>query len=148
MLKEKELETAQDVIESRDDNNLSAALLARGLAEESDRPVLLTTNKDPQQWGAVLHDADLSAAILDRLLHRGEIVKLSGRSRTGAVRLSRPAMTASSRGKLITKCFDRRSSCPLMASPAASASFTVSPASQRPCCQVAPVVAKMLDNFV
>ena len=44
------------------------------------RPMLLTTNKDPQQWGAVLHDADLSAAILDRLLHRGEIVKLSGRS--------------------------------------------------------------------
>jgi DNA replication protein DnaC len=44
------------------------------------RPMLLTTNKDPQAWGAVLHDADLSAAILDRLLHRGEILKLSGRS--------------------------------------------------------------------
>jgi DNA replication protein DnaC len=44
------------------------------------RPLLLTTNKEPQQWGAVLHDADLSAAILDRLLHRGEIVKLAGRS--------------------------------------------------------------------
>lgn len=44
------------------------------------RPLLLTTNKEPAQWGAVLHDADLSAAILDRLLHRGEIGKLSGRS--------------------------------------------------------------------
>jgi DNA replication protein DnaC len=44
------------------------------------RPMLLTTNKEPQQWGAVLHDVDLSAAILDRLLHRGEIVKLAGRS--------------------------------------------------------------------
>jgi DNA replication protein DnaC len=44
------------------------------------RPVLLTTNKDPQQWGQVLHDPDLSAAILDRLLHRGEVLKLSGRS--------------------------------------------------------------------
>jgi DNA replication protein DnaC len=44
------------------------------------RPMLLTTNKDPHQWGAVLHDADLSAAILDRLLHRGEILKLAGRS--------------------------------------------------------------------
>ena len=32
------------------------------------------------QWGAVLHDPDLSAAILDRLLHRGEILKLAGRS--------------------------------------------------------------------
>jgi len=44
------------------------------------RPILLTTNKDPQSWGAVLHDPELSAAILDRLLHRGEIVKMSGRS--------------------------------------------------------------------
>jgi DNA replication protein DnaC len=45
-----------------------------------DRPLLLTTNKDPAQWGAVLHDAELSAAILDRLLHKGEILKLGGRS--------------------------------------------------------------------
>lgn len=45
-----------------------------------DRPVLLTTNKDPHAWGSVLHDDDLSAAILDRLLHRGEILKVSGRS--------------------------------------------------------------------
>jgi DNA replication protein DnaC len=44
------------------------------------RPLLLTTNKDPQQWGAVLHDNDLAAAILDRLLHHGEIVTLSGPS--------------------------------------------------------------------
>jgi DNA replication protein DnaC len=44
------------------------------------RPMLLTTNKDPAEWGAVLHDADLSAAILDRLLHRGEILKLGGAS--------------------------------------------------------------------
>lgn len=47
---------------------------------KGDRPMLLTTNKDPGEWGTVLHDADLSAAILDRLLHRGEILKLSGRS--------------------------------------------------------------------
>lgn len=44
------------------------------------RPVLLTTNKDPRSWGAVLHDPDLSAAILDRLLHRGEILELRGSS--------------------------------------------------------------------
>jgi DNA replication protein DnaC len=47
---------------------------------KGDRPMLLTTNKDPAQWGAVLHDADLAQAILDRLLHHGEIVKLGGRS--------------------------------------------------------------------
>jgi DNA replication protein DnaC len=45
-----------------------------------DRPVLLTTNKDPHAWGAVLHDEELSAAILDRLLHRGEILNVSGPS--------------------------------------------------------------------
>lgn len=48
------------------------------------RPVLLTTNKDPRQWGgalwALLHDADLSAAIVDRLLDHGEMLKLGGRS--------------------------------------------------------------------
>jgi DNA replication protein DnaC len=47
---------------------------------KGDRPMLLTTNKDPREWGAVLHDPDLSAAILDRLLHRGEILQLTGRS--------------------------------------------------------------------
>ena len=45
-----------------------------------DRPILLTTNKDPKEWGQVLHDPDLSAAILDRLLHRGEVIKMSGTS--------------------------------------------------------------------
>jgi DNA replication protein DnaC len=47
---------------------------------QGERPMLLTTNKEPQHWGAVLHDPDLSAAILDRLLHRGEIVTMTGRS--------------------------------------------------------------------
>lgn len=47
---------------------------------KGDRPVLLTTNKDPRTWGGVLHDDDLSAAILDRLLHRGEVLKVSGPS--------------------------------------------------------------------
>lgn len=47
---------------------------------KGNRPVLMTTNKDPRAWGGVLHDDDLSAAILDRLLHRGEILKVSGPS--------------------------------------------------------------------
>jgi DNA replication protein DnaC len=44
------------------------------------RPMLLTTNKDPAEWGTVLHDADLAAAILDRLLHQGEVLKMGGTS--------------------------------------------------------------------
>ena len=47
---------------------------------KGDRPILLTTNKDPAQWGSVLHDADLAQAILDRLLHHGELLKLGGPS--------------------------------------------------------------------
>lgn len=47
---------------------------------KGNRPILLTTNKDPQEWGQVLHDPDLSAAILDRLLHRGEVLPMTGKS--------------------------------------------------------------------
>jgi DNA replication protein DnaC len=59
-------------------NTLFPVIDRRYLA--GNRPVLLTTNKDPRAWGPVLHDDDLSAAILDRLLHRGEILELSGNS--------------------------------------------------------------------
>ena len=61
---------------------------------KGDRPVLLTTNKDPAQWGAVLHDPDLSQAILDRLLHKGEILPMDGpsyrRRRPGAPAVREP----------------------------------------------------------
>jgi DNA replication protein DnaC len=32
------------------------------------RPMIFTTNKPFDQWGKVLHDEDLAAAILDRVL--------------------------------------------------------------------------------
>jgi DNA replication protein DnaC len=63
------------------------------------RPVLLTTNKDPRNWGEVLHDPDLSAAILDRLLHRGEILKLEGRS----YRQHRPGQPPTPSGDPVTE---------------------------------------------
>lgn len=44
------------------------------------RAMLLTTNKATETWGEVLHDADLAEAIVDRLMERGEIIKLSGQS--------------------------------------------------------------------
>ncbi|MGV3721139.1 MAG: IS21-like element helper ATPase IstB [Actinomycetota bacterium] len=59
-------------------NVLFALLDKRYLA--GTRPVLLTTNKDPHQWGEVLHDPDLGTAIVDRLLHRGEVLHLTGHS--------------------------------------------------------------------
>jgi DNA replication protein DnaC len=44
------------------------------------KPMIFTTNKEPSEWASVLHDPDLSEAILDRILHRGEIIKLTGGS--------------------------------------------------------------------
>ena len=42
--------------------------------------IIVTTNKSPDEWVNVLDDEVLAAAILDRLLFKCEIVKLSGKS--------------------------------------------------------------------
>jgi DNA replication protein DnaC len=44
------------------------------------KPIAFTTNKLLTQWGEVLHDQDLAAAILDRVLHNGRLVILDGPS--------------------------------------------------------------------
>ena len=44
------------------------------------RPMIFTTNKPLTQWGKVLHDEDLAAAILDRVLERGRFIHLGGPS--------------------------------------------------------------------
>ena len=44
------------------------------------KPMLLTTNKPLNQWGRVLHDADLAEAITDRVLERGRFIQLRGPS--------------------------------------------------------------------
>lgn len=42
--------------------------------------LIITTNKAPKEWSNVLQDDVLTTAILDRLLYRCEIIKLSGKS--------------------------------------------------------------------
>lgn len=42
--------------------------------------VIITTNKSPKQWADVLEDEVLSTALLDRILYRCEVIKLSGQS--------------------------------------------------------------------
>lgn len=42
--------------------------------------LIITTNKSPAEWADVLNDPVLTTAILDRVLHRCEIIKLSGKS--------------------------------------------------------------------
>ena len=44
------------------------------------RPMIFTTNKPLSEWGKVLHDDDLAAAILDRVLERGRFSRLDGPS--------------------------------------------------------------------
>jgi len=42
--------------------------------------IIITTNKSPKQWAETLDDEVLATALLDRLLYRCEVVKLSGNS--------------------------------------------------------------------
>lgn len=42
--------------------------------------VIITTNKSPKQWAETLEDEILATALLDRILYRCEVVKLSGSS--------------------------------------------------------------------
>lgn len=44
------------------------------------RPMVITTNKPLRRWGEVLHDPDLAEALLDRILERGEHIRLRGPS--------------------------------------------------------------------
>lgn len=42
--------------------------------------IIITTNKSPKQWAETLEDEVLATALLDRLLYRCEVVKLTGAS--------------------------------------------------------------------
>ena len=53
---------------------------------------LITSNRPIEDWGKLLNDNAASSAILDRLLHRGHLLKFEGKSyrlKEAAVRLSR-----------------------------------------------------------
>lgn len=42
--------------------------------------LIITTNKSPKEWAEVLQDTVITTALLDRILYRCEIIKLSGNS--------------------------------------------------------------------
>lgn len=42
--------------------------------------VIITTNKSPKQWAETLEDEVLATALLDRILYRCEVIKLTGTS--------------------------------------------------------------------
>jgi DNA replication protein DnaC len=65
------------------------------------RPMIFTTNKPLNEWGKVLHDEDLAAAILDRVLERGRFIRLDGPSgRTRHLKLEEPLPGATERFRI------------------------------------------------
>lgn len=44
------------------------------------KPLVFTTNKPLKRWGEVLHDHELAEALLDRVLERGQHIRLAGPS--------------------------------------------------------------------
>lgn len=42
--------------------------------------IILTSNKAPKEWGELLGDPAITTAILDRIIHRAEIIHLTGDS--------------------------------------------------------------------
>ncbi len=44
------------------------------------RPTIITSNKSLTEWGTLVQDMSLAAAIVDRLLHHGQVFYLKGPS--------------------------------------------------------------------
>jgi hypothetical protein len=62
--------------------------------------MIFTTNKPVNDWGKVLHDEDMAAAILDRVLERGRFIDLDGPS--GRTRHLNPEETLPENTKRLT----------------------------------------------
>ena len=63
--------------------------------------MIFTTNKPLSEWGNVLHDEDLAAAILDRILERGRLIHLDGPSgRTRHLNLEEVLPAAAERARI------------------------------------------------
>jgi DNA replication protein DnaC len=78
----------------------------RHLARKS---MIFTTNKRLADWGHVLHDEDLAAAIVDRILERGRLVSLDGPSlRTRHLGLDDPGLPEASTQPAIISGIDRQ----------------------------------------
>jgi DNA replication protein DnaC len=42
--------------------------------------LIFTSNKGPEEWGELIGDSGITTAILDRIIHRVEVVHLTGES--------------------------------------------------------------------
>lgn len=62
------------------DTTFGPALYEIISARYTSRPTIITSNKSLADWAPIVQDASLAAALLDRLLHHGEVFYLSGPS--------------------------------------------------------------------
>ena len=68
----------------------------------SKRTTLITSNRPLEDWGRLLRDNAASSAILDRLLHRGHLLKFEGKSyrlKEAASRLNQNRKNNDEKGK-------------------------------------------------
>ena len=73
------------------------------------RSMVFTTNKPLNAWGRVLHDPDLAAAIVDRILERGRLIPLDGPSlRTRHLGLDDPTAAEASTNPAIISGIKRQ----------------------------------------
>lgn len=55
-------------------------LLEIVLRRHETRSTLMTANRPIEEWGKLLHDVPAATAIIDRFLHRAEVIQITGRS--------------------------------------------------------------------
>lgn len=61
----------------RDGSNLLFQLIAKRYEQHS---TIITTNQPFSKWGEIFSDNTLANAILDRLLHHSNVIKITGPS--------------------------------------------------------------------
>ena len=62
------------------DPRLGPALYELIAGRYEQKPTILTSNKSLSEWGGIFQDPSLAAALIDRLLHHGEIYYITGPS--------------------------------------------------------------------
>jgi len=55
-------------------------LLEIVLRRHENRSTVMTSNRPIEEWGKLLHDVPAATAIIDRFLHRAEVIQITGRS--------------------------------------------------------------------
>jgi DNA replication protein DnaC len=72
------------------------------------RATIMTSNRPVDEWGKLLGDVPAAGAILDRLLHRAEIIAINGRSHRLAAGVAERAAEQAAAGTAATAAAGKR----------------------------------------